>query len=81
MHSTQVLLLGGLRAFNLKTGNCLSDFGAVRTAAYINRGITAQLIFIIELYEPFGQRRSLRRLKHAFWPASNQIARRAGRTI
>jgi hypothetical protein len=47
MHSTQVLLLRGLRAFSLKTGNCLSDFGAVGTAACINRGITAQLIFTI----------------------------------
>jgi hypothetical protein len=73
MHLTQVIWHGGLQAFGLKTGNCLSDLGAVRTAADINRDRTAQLIFIIDLNQPFGQRRSLLRLQHEFWPASNRM--------
>jgi hypothetical protein len=68
----------GLRAFGLRTGNCLSDLGAVRTAADITRVRTAQLSFIIDLNQPFGLRRSLLRLKHEFWPASNRMP--AGRS-
>jgi hypothetical protein len=66
MHLTQVIWHGGLQAFGLKTGNCLSDLGAVRTAADTNRVSTAQLIFIIDLNQPFGQGRSLQRLEHQF---------------
>jgi hypothetical protein len=73
MHLTHVIWHEALRAFGLKTGNCLSNLGAVRTAADINRGRTAQLIFIIDLNQPFGQRRSLLRLQHEFWPASNRM--------
>jgi hypothetical protein len=49
MHLTQVIGHGGLRAFGLRTGNCLSDLGAVRTAASIDRIPMAQLIFSIDL--------------------------------
>jgi hypothetical protein len=49
MHLTQVIGHRGLRAFGLRTDNCLSDLGAVRTAASIHRIHLTQLIFIIDL--------------------------------
>jgi hypothetical protein len=78
MYLTQVIWHGGLQAFGLRKGNCLSDLGAVGTAADINPVRTAQLIFNIDLNQAFGQRRSLLRLKHEFGPASNRMP--AGRS-
>jgi hypothetical protein len=49
MHLTQVIGHGGLRAFGSRTGNCLSDLGAVRSAASIHRIHITQLIFSIDL--------------------------------